>query len=199
MNHLVVFAHPHKQSLNHAILDIVVETLKKNGHQVKIRDLYMLDFQPVLRTEEIQALRVGVVPDDIKKEQAYITESDVITFIFPIWWTGLPAILKGYVDRVFSEGFAYRASAEGIKKRLNHKKGLIINTHGSLKEKYDATGMTAGLKMTTDTGIFDFVGIEPVEHLLFGSIDTASSEYIQEIFQETKETVQQLFPSSAKS
>lgn len=159
MKHLVVYAHPNPESLNHSILETAVHALKKNGHEVVVRDLYALDFQPVLKPEDTAAMKAGNTPNDIKTEQEFITDADVITFIYPIWWTGLPAILKGYVDRVFAFGFAYSAGEEGIIKLLKGKKGFIINTHGTPNEVYDKVGMTAGLKVTSDIGIFDFTGI----------------------------------------
>lgn len=193
MNHLIVYAHPNHESFNHAILETTVHALKKNGHEVVVRDLYALDFQPVLKPEDTAAMKAGQTPADIKTEQEFIAQADAITFIYPIWWTGLPAILKGYVDRVFSYGFAYAYGAEGIDKLLKGKKGLIINTHGTPKEIYDNIGMTAGLKITSDVGIFDFTGIETVDHLLFGSIPHVGEEALKEVLNQIEAKVISLF------
>ncbi|AMM93539.1 NAD(P)H dehydrogenase [Peribacillus simplex] len=193
MKHLVVYAHPNPESLNHSILETAVHALKKNGHEVVVRDLYALDFQPVLKPEDSAAMKAGNTPNDIKTEQEFITEADVITFIYPIWWTGLPAILKGYVDRVFAFGFAYSAGEEGIIKLLKGKKGFIINTHGTPNEVYDKVGMTAGLKVTSDIGIFDFTGIEPVEHLLFGSIGYLDEDSYKGMLEKVEDTINSHF------
>ena len=193
MKHLVVYAHPYPESLNHSILETTVNALKKNGHEVVVRDLYALDFQPVLKPEDTAAMKAGKTPNDIKTEQEFISEADVITFIYPIWWTGLPAILKGYVDRVFAFGFAYSAGEEGVIKLLKGKKGLIINTHGTPNEVYDEMGMTAGLKVTSDIGIFDFTGIEPVEHLLFGSIGYLDEEAYKGMLKKVEDTINSHF------
>ncbi|MEH7294228.1 NAD(P)H-dependent oxidoreductase [Priestia megaterium] len=193
MKHLIVYAHPNPESLNHAILDTTVNTLKKNGHEVVVRDLYALDFQPVLKPEDTEAMKAGQTPNDIKTEQEFISEADAITFIYPIWWTGLPAILKGYVDRVFAYGFAYASGEEGIIKLLKGKKGLIINTHGTPNEVYDEIGMTAGLKITSDIGIFDFTGIETVEHLLFGSIGYLDEEGYKGMLNKVEDTFNRHF------
>ncbi|WP_028390165.1 NAD(P)H-dependent oxidoreductase [Bacillus cihuensis] len=193
MKHLIVYAHPYPESLNHAILEATVNTLKKNGNEVVVRDLYALDFQPVLKPEDTAAMKAGNTPNDIKTEQEFIAEADVITFIYPIWWTGLPAILKGYVDRVFAFGFAYSAGEEGTIKLLKGKKGLIINTHGHPNEVYDEMGMTAGLKVTSDTGIFDFTGIEPVDHLLFGSIGYLDEEAYKGMLKKVEDTINSHF------
>ena len=97
MNHLIVVAHPNSDSFNHAIVQTTVHALKAKGHETVVRDLYTLQFEPVLSLEDFNSLRAGQIPDDIKAEQGFITSADVITFIYPIWWTGLPGILKGYV------------------------------------------------------------------------------------------------------
>jgi NAD(P)H dehydrogenase (quinone) len=193
MKHLIVYAHPHPESFNHAILETTVHALKKKGHEVTVRDLYDIDFQPVLKPQDTAAMKAGQTPADIKTEQQFIEQADAITFIYPIWWTGLPAILKGYVDRVFSYGFAYAYGAEGIDKLLTGKKGLIINTHGTPKEIYDQIGMTAGLKITSDTGIFEFTGIEPVAHLLFGSVPSAGEAALKDILKQVEDTVTSVF------
>jgi NAD(P)H dehydrogenase (quinone) len=197
MKHLIVYAHPNPESLNHALSETMVDTLKNNGHEVVVRDLYSLNFQPVFTSEDTASMKAGQTPQDIKTEQEYITQADVITFIYPIWWAGLPAILKGYVDRVFSYGFAYAYGEEGIMRMLSGKKGLIINTHGSPKDYYDEIGMTAGMKVTSDTGIFEFVGIEPVEHLLFGSVGSLNEEAYKGMLKEVEEKIHSLFPQVA--
>ncbi len=193
MKHLIVYAHPNADSFNHAILETTAAALKANGDEVVVRDLYALDFQPVLKPADTEAMKAGQTPEDIRVEQQHISEADTITFIFPIWWTGLPAILKGYVDRVFAYGFAYAYGAAGIDKLLTGKKGLIINTHGTPKEIYDQIGMTAGLKITSDIGIFDFTGIEPVEHLLFGGVPAIGEEALTDILRQVDERVRTVF------
>lgn len=195
MNHLIIFAHP-QQSLNQTLLDLVVSTLLNNGHEVTVRDVYALGFSPELSILEKAAIKRGDLPIAIQTEQKLIQQADVLTFIFPIWWTGLPAMLKGYVERVFSEGFAYQINEYGaIENLLWHKKGVIINTHDAPRTFLDSNRIvSASHRMTADTEVFNFIGVEPVERLLFSSMEQASADYIHEILKETKETVEQLFP-----
>lgn len=195
MNHLIIFAHP-QQSLNQTLLDLVVSTLLNNGHKVTVRDVYALGFSPELSILEKAAIKRGDLPIAIQTEQKLIQQADVLTFIFPIWWTGLPAMLKGYVERVFSEGFAYQINEYGaIENLLRHKKAVIINTHDAPRTFLDSNRIvSASHRMTADTEVFNFIGVEPVERLLFSSMEQASADYIHEILKETKETVEQLFP-----
>ncbi|OEH91362.1 NAD(P)H-dependent oxidoreductase [Bacillus solimangrovi] len=171
MKHLVLYAHPNPASFNHAILETTVKTLEGKGHEVVVRDLYDLNFAPVLNGSDFEAFQSGQIPADIKTEQDFVTDADVITMIYPVWWTGLPAILKGYIDRVFSYGFAYSYAEDGsINQLLKGKKGVIINTHGTPKDIYDSMGMTDALQKTSATGIFGFVGMEPLEYMAFGAV-----------------------------
>src|ERR1700750_3019483 len=115
MRHLIIYAHPNENSLNNHLLQTVIESLKKAHHDLQIRDLNKIGFNPVFSLEDMQGQFAGKIADDVKTEQDYISWAEQITFIYPIWWTGMPAIIKGYIDRVFSYGFAYRYD-QGVQK-----------------------------------------------------------------------------------
>ncbi|MBV7273126.1 NAD(P)H-dependent oxidoreductase [Clostridiaceae bacterium UIB06] len=102
MNHLIIYAHPSTNSFSNAILDELKECSMKKNCRTEVRDLYSIGFDPVLRAADFEGICGGKTPEDIKREHGYIKWADLITFIYPIWWTGMPAILKGYIDRVFS-------------------------------------------------------------------------------------------------
>ncbi|MDN3596842.1 NAD(P)H-dependent oxidoreductase [Zunongwangia endophytica] len=180
MKHLVIYAHPNEQSLNGHLKKVVTEHLTQNGHEVILRDLYQLNFNPVLSLEDMEGQRIGRVNEEVKTEQNYIVWADCITFIHPIWWTGLPAILKGYIDRVFSYGFAYQYD-QGIQKGLLvDKQTVIINTHGKSRTEYHNLGMDTALSLTSDKGIYSYCGLEVKQHFFFDKADRANSEVIEE-------------------
>ena len=188
MKHLVIYAHTNVQSLNGYLQKVVVEHLTESGHEVKVRDLYQMNFNPVLSLEDMAGQRMGRVDEDVKTEQDYISWADCITFIHPIWWTGLPAILKGYIDRVFSYGFAYRYD-QGIQKGLlAGKDAVIINTHGKSHKEYQKSGMDKALSLTSDNGIYSYCGLEVKEHFFFDKADRANSETIEQWTKQIKET-----------
>ncbi|WP_282056713.1 NAD(P)H-dependent oxidoreductase [Maribacter luteus] len=180
MKHLVIYAHPNAQSLNGHLKQVVVEHLNKNGHQVKVRDLYKQKFNPVLSIEDMEGQRKGQVYEDVKIEQDYIDWADVITFIYPIWWTGLPAIMKGYIDRVFSYGFAYRYDQGVQKGLLVGKQTVIINTHGKSYTEYSDLGIDKALRLTSDKGIYIYCGLDVKQHFFFEKADNANSEAIEQ-------------------
>ncbi|MDM5157083.1 NAD(P)H-dependent oxidoreductase [Bacillus sp. DX1.1] len=181
------------QSFNHAILETVQGQLEEKGHEVRVRDLYALNFNPVLATDDFISFSQGNTPAEIEEEQKHIAWADVITFIYPVWWAGLPAILKGYVDRVFSHGFAYAYSENGIEKLLSGKKGLLLSTMGNTKEAYTANGMFEAMKKTTDAGIFEFTGIETLEHTFYTSVPSVDDAARKQYLEEVKELVNRVF------
>ncbi|WNI38779.1 NAD(P)H-dependent oxidoreductase [Chryseobacterium sp. SG20098] len=179
MRHLIIYAHPNENSLNHHLLNTVIETLQYHNEDIIVRDLYDIGFNPVLSLNDMQGQRMGKVSDDVKTEQDHISWAEQITFIYPIWWTGLPAMMKGYIDRVFSYGFAYRYD-QGIQKGLlKGKKTVIINTHGKSHEEYEKTGMDKALTLTSDNGIFIYSGLEIIRHFFFDKADKASPENLE--------------------
>jgi NAD(P)H dehydrogenase (quinone) len=179
MRHLIIYAHPNEKSLNNRLLKTVTENLEKSNHEIEIRDLNTIRFDPVLSLEDMQGQRAGKVSDDVKTEQDYISWAEQITFIYPIWWTGMPAIMKGYIDRVFSYGFAYRYDQGVQKGLLKGKKAVIINTHGKSHDEYERMGMDKALSLTSDTGIFLYSGFEIVHHFFFDKADKASPEEVE--------------------
>ena len=180
MKNLIVYAHPNPASLNHFFKQVVVETLENSNQEIVVRDLNEINFNPVLSLDDMNGQRMGHVAADVSKEQDFITWSDRIIFVYPIWWTGMPAIMKGYIDRVFSYGFAYRYD-QGIQKGLfTGKKAVIINSHGKSNEEYAENGMDKALALTSDKGIFNYCGFEIEEHFYFDKADRASCENISE-------------------
>ena len=174
MKYLVVYAHPNPKSFNHAVLELVQNRLKKAGKDFAVRDLYNLKFNPVLAGADFMAFKQGKPPADIAEEQKLIREADIIIFIYPIWWFGLPAILKGYIDRVFSYGFAYQVTDKGAEGLLKGKQVIILNTTGGLEENYQKFGFQNALKTTTEAGIFEFCGMKVIGHKYCFAVPTVT-------------------------
>lgn len=184
MKSLVVVAHPIDSSFNYAIVDKVVDTIKAKGGEVILKDLYKMDFNPTLTAKEMEDIRSGNTPAELKIEQDIIKECSELIFIYPLWWASLPAILKGYIDRVFAYGFAYAFGNDGnVQSLLKGKKATLITTYGTPKEYYDASGMNDAFIKTVDTGIFEFCGIEVKEHIFLGAIPMIDENQGKEILE----------------
>lgn len=116
MRVLVVLAHPLKESFAASVSRTVVSALESRGHQVDLLDLYAENFDPRLTEAE----RASYMTDtyDLSAVAPYterLKEAEALVLVFPQWWFNLPAILKGFVDRVFAPGIAFDYDADGIK------------------------------------------------------------------------------------
>ncbi len=183
--HLLINALHREESFLARGMNRVREKLNQLKQEVDIRDLYKMDFNPVLTSGDLSSLKRGELPGDIMKEQEYIRESTYLWFIFPVWWTSMPAMLKGYIDRVFLNGFAYTLNENRIQGLLNDKKVIILNSMGESKEHYENEGMFQAIEKTIDDGIFHFCGMKVIHHLYYTSIMSASEEsrikYLEEL------------------
>eukprot|EP00826_Nyctotherus_ovalis_P066653 TRINITY_DN9878_c0_g2_i1.p1 TRINITY_DN9878_c0_g2~~TRINITY_DN9878_c0_g2_i1.p1 ORF type:complete len:195 (-),score=51.87 TRINITY_DN9878_c0_g2_i1:162-746(-) len=126
---LLVCANPKPKSFCHAIVETAVQTFKEKGYETVVRDLYAMKFDPVLHNEELTVWGTDALPKDVVEEQKHINWCDLIVLVYPMWWYGMPAILKGYFERVFNEKFAY-TEADGLLKGVLNKEVLIFLPQG---------------------------------------------------------------------
>ena len=176
MQILVVYAHPNPASFNHALTESSVEVAKSLGHTVKVLDLYKEGFSPVLTGQDLGRIAEGNTPDDIRAQQELVSWADLILFSYPIWWTGMPAILKGWIDRTLTYGYAYVAENGQIKGLLGDKRVIVVNTTGTPTSYYDQSGMSDAMRKTSDEGIFQFCGMKVLDHIFYGAVPSVEDE-----------------------
>ncbi len=186
MKYLVIYAHPNPASFNHAILETISEELKKKKKDFKVRDLYRTGFNPILSTKDLTAIQKGAVPKDVKKEQDYISKADALIFIFPIWWSAMPAMLKGYIDRVFSIGFAYDIKEDEAIGLLKGKKVFLVSTTGASRKDYEKMGAFKMMNMSIDMAIFQFSGMKMIGHKYFSSVPYVSQQERKKMLKELR-------------
>jgi NAD(P)H dehydrogenase (quinone) len=192
----VILAHPNQGSFNHAIADTVMVTLRQNGHGVYFHDLYAEGFNPVLHYDEIH--RDAVLPENITRYCEEIAAADGVVFIHPDWWGMPPAILKGFIDRVFRPGITYRFlegdAGEGIPAGLlRAKAALVLNTSNTPSQReQDVFGDP--LERLWKDCICGFCGIPLFRRRMFGVIVTSSREQRKEWLAEVHDLVQETFP-----
>jgi NAD(P)H dehydrogenase (quinone) len=177
MNVFLVLAHPEARSFNGAMFDTAIETLSAAGHSVVTSDLYRMGFDPVssrrnftsvrdadylkLQSEELHATEVGGFAAEIEEEIVKVEAADLMIWQFPLWWFGLPAILKGWVDRVFAMGRTYgggRVYATGV---FSGKRALLSLTTGGPEGAYRTDGFNGDLDAILrpiQRGILNFTG-----------------------------------------
>ena len=190
MKVLVVYAHPNPESFNHAVLEEFTKGLKDAGHSIEVADLHKIGFDPRITPEDLAQFRGGKMPDDVLAQQEKVKEADALVFISSIIWGSLPAMLKGWMDRVFSAGFSHRAPRKGEigpQGLLTHKKALIINTTMLPEPMYKNLGLESAIKITFDQYILKTVGIQNVEHTFLYSVQLVPDEvrkaYLRNVYE----------------
>ena len=152
MNVFIVYAHPSKKSFTYQVLNSLIKGLKNANHNIELSDLYEMGFKSEMTEQEYE--REGFanldisIPEDVKKEQDKIEWADSIIFVYPLWWSDVPAILKGWFDRVYSVGYAYGYDLDGNKTQQMKKikLGLSICTAGHPNEFLDEIGITKSME-----------------------------------------------------
>jgi NAD(P)H dehydrogenase (quinone) len=179
MNVLIVYWHPEPKSFNGALKNTAVKALEAQGHSVKVSDLHTMDFNPISgrhsfttvadadyfkpQIEEMHASEHNGFSQDVEDEIQKLEWCDLIIFQFPLWWFGLPAVLKGWVDRVFAMGRTYgggRFYENGV---FKGKKAMLSVTTGGPEELYVKEGWNGdldGILRPIHRGIFEFNGFE---------------------------------------
>ena len=177
MKHLIIYSHLNPKSFTKAIVDQVEKIAKAKGDEIKIIDLYGEGFNPILEFSDIQYMFMdGKAPTDIKKYQNLLSWADHFTVVYPLWWGQMPAMLKGFVDRTLTNGFAFVYNEQGIPEGLLNKKTaqLYVST-GNPDEYYEQSGMHAAQRRVIDEGVFGFCGIKCTS-TFFGNVAMGTDE-----------------------
>ncbi|MCC7220310.1 MAG: NAD(P)H-dependent oxidoreductase [Candidatus Contendobacter sp.] len=167
MNVLIVYAHPNPRSFNQAILHTLDAALRDRGHLTQTHDLYRMRFRAVLDSDDLNRNWRGEPAEDVRREQESVLWAQGLAFIYPIWWFGPPAILKGWIDRVFTRKFAFDFGAEGMKGLLTHERALILNTLGGDEASYHRQDWHELLARPMTEGILSVCGVREVTHQAF--------------------------------
>ena len=154
MNVLLVYAHPEPTSFTCALKEVAREALTHAGHTVEVSDLYGEGFNPVAgrhdftgvhdasrfhyQSEQGHAHANGGFAADLVREQQRVLKADLIIWLYPIWWGGVPAILKGWFDRVMAFGFAYADGRRYDSGFFKEKTGMLCLTTGGTVERFSA-------------------------------------------------------------
>lgn len=185
MKVLVVLANPKTKCFTRDACATLCEEARARGHEVKLRDLYEMNFNPVASETDLRGNLTGDIAPDVAAEQALVRWADVIAFVHPVWWIDRPAILKGYVDRVFALGFAYGYAANGEVGSLAGRKAVLITSSGSTTENFAETGKADAMYIVQDTYTMEFCGLEMLGHLHFAPVGRRSSPQMIEGYHDT--------------
>ena len=153
---LLVFCHPRRQSLSGAIADAFCAGATQAGHEIEWADLYREGFDPVLREpDEPDRSFVGkIYSEAVQHEMARVDRNEAIVMIFPVWWWSVPAMLKGWIDRVWNRDWAYGA------RKLSHQNGLMIGVASSTEVSFAKRDYLKAMQVQLELGTMAYCGIE---------------------------------------
>ena len=203
---LWLYAHPRRGSFNDQLFQNGIRALAEN-YTVSTSDLHAQGFDPVLTERDLgelaaqpgnisefvgEAYARGQLPADVKQEQAKLAEAELLVIQFPLWWYGMPAILKGWFDRVLTSGFSYGDLDPdlGVPRRygdggLTGRKALIVVTVGEDARSIGPRGISGDLEsllFPLTHGALWYVGIEAVElHVIYDADNLDAAAVDREI------------------
>lgn len=219
MNVLIVFAHPDPRSLNASLRAVAVEELEAQGHSVEVTDLYAMGWKAEVDRADFPALdpdarlkvaaasgdafAANALTDDVKAEQEKLLRADVLIVQFPLWWFTMPAILKGWVDRVHAYGFAYGVGehsdhrwgdryGEGM---LAGKRAMLIVTTGGWEQHYSPRGINGpidDLLFPINHGILHYPGYDVLPPFVTYRVDRLDEAGFEQAAERLRERMRTL-------
>ncbi|QGX65111.1 flavodoxin family protein [Bacillus sp. ms-22] len=179
MNVLMIYTHPHHNSLNGAFFKEILKGSEENPNvqEVRIIDLYQDKFDPVLIFNEVKKRRDMHKDPEIQEYQEKIKWADNIVFVYPIWWGRPPAMLLGFIDRMFAANFAYRQTGgllpEGL---LKGKRAVCVSTMQG-PTHYPFFFLQNAHKILMKRALLQYVGIKPVKFFEFGMMESPKGKH----------------------
>jgi NAD(P)H dehydrogenase (quinone) len=198
MKHAVILAHPKSDSLTAAVAGVYVEAARDAGCHVILRDLYRIGFDPCLRPDEMPGPHGCIFGQDVIDERSRLADVDVFAFIYPLWFNAPPAILKGYVDRVFQAGFGFAHVGGAAEPLLEGKKLISFSLSGAPEAWVRDTGAFQALTILFDQHLARVCGLSVADHVHLGGITPGlTDEAVAEILQSVHRTVADHFGANA--
>ena len=189
---LIVTAHPIETSLSHTLAQRIAGKLQEQGTQVEIADLHAEGFSPAMIRADLDLYHgdASALPDDVLREQQRVERADMLIFVFPFYWWSVPALLKGWVDRVLTVNWAYKVGEEGrIVGNLRDVPVRLVATAGSDIAGFDKHGYSAAIQSQIVEGVFGFCGLKNVTLDILYEADSASPQQVDDFLQSLNKLV----------
>lgn len=184
---LIIYAHQSPRSFNCAVKDVAVKTLSGQGYKVIVSDLYAMNFVAsataadikgdlknpehfIYNDEVMHAWKEGRLGDDVKEEQRKVEQADLIIFQFPLYWFSVPAIMKGWIDRVLIQGFAFTMQKIYDFGIFKNKKAMLSFTTGGTESMYLPDGIHGDVNVLLwplQNGVLRFCGFDVLAPQMF--------------------------------
>jgi NAD(P)H dehydrogenase (quinone) len=199
MKHVVIVAHPNPKSVSCQIAHAYARAAAALEQETLIRDLYREGFDPCLKAEETPGLHGYAMHADVLRERELLAAADVFAFVYPLWFNAPPAMMKGYVDRVFSMGFGYEPTGHGGNAALLDGRKLIsFTTSGAPDAWVKETGALEGLTKAFDRHVAAVCGLTVVDHVNFGGVAPGiTKEAVDDVLRQVRKSVRHAFDPAA--
>jgi len=170
MVHAVIAAHPVQHSFTMAVANAYREAVGAKGQQAILRDLYRMNFAPTLDADELPKAGGFTPGPDVVQERAMLARINVFAFVYPFWLNTQPAMMKGYIERVFGLGFAYGVTGAGNVPLLRSRKMISFTSSGAPTDWVVSTGSFEAARKLFDEYFAAVCGLEVVDHVHFGGL-----------------------------
>ncbi|MCY7780272.1 NAD(P)H-dependent oxidoreductase [Bacillus haynesii] len=175
MQTAVIYAHPNPNSFNGAILNQVIKALEDGKHSYDVIDLYKDRFDPVLLFDEKKRRSDMKHDPETAEYRRIVKNADHLIFIYPLWWGGMPAIMKGFIDRAFAAGEAYTYQGKLPKGLLKARTASVYYT-ADAPSWYLRFWRRDADWVTVKDVILKFCGVRRVRRLLFAGVKDSTKE-----------------------
>jgi NAD(P)H dehydrogenase (quinone) len=194
MKHAVIVAHPNPQAYTHAVAGAYAKAVSALGDTAVLRDLYAMDFDPRLPACELPGAKDYAVRADVTAERAALADVDVFVLVYPFWFNAAPAILKGYLDRVFGLGFGYTPVFGGSEPALTGRRLLSLTSSGAPDRWVEETGALSALRQHFDGHLASVCGLSVLDHFHVGGIvPDITAEAVEAALAEVADIATRLF------
>jgi len=170
MLHALIAAHPNQNSFTLSMARAYGTAAEMRGHKVVLRDLYRMGFEPRMAADEIPWTPSSAPHDDVKAERETLKDAGVFVLFYPLWLNAPPAIMKGYLERVFGLGFAYGRGGAGNEPLLKGRKLISFSASGAPAEWVKSTGAFDAMRKLFDEHVAGVCGLTVLDHIHFGGI-----------------------------
>jgi len=194
MQHALIVAHPNPKSFVATLAVAYGEAAEALGHKTIMRDLYGMEFDPCLKADEIPNAAGYAPRPDALSERALLADTDVFALFYPFWLNSPPAMLKGYLERVFGFGFAYGAGGRSYHPLLAGRKLISFSSSGAPTDWLEQTGSLDAVRTLFDQYFAKLCGMTVLDHVHVGNVTPGASPYfVQARLEEVSRVVNQHF------
>lgn len=170
MEHAVIATHPLPHSFTLAVANAYCDAVRAKGQQALLRDLYRMNFAPTLDADELPRPGGFAPGADVVEERALLARVNPFVFVYPFWLNTQPAMMKGYIERVFGLGFAYGATGAGNVPLLKGRRMISFTSSGAPTDWVRSTGHFDAARKLFDEYFAAVCGLEVVDHVHFGGL-----------------------------